>query len=86
MSAQNCSLKVTTAFFTALSIFTALTGCGNKGPLYLPPEPVEEVTEAPTSSASIPTSEPNGSDTPEDNGATQDKSSDGENTTPSTEK
>lgn len=54
MSAQNCSLKVATAFFTALFVFFALTGCGNKGPLYLPPEPVEEVTEAPTSSAPVP--------------------------------
>lgn len=29
----------------ALSII-GLSGCGNKGPLYLPPEPVEEVPAA----------------------------------------
>ncbi|MDP1520331.1 LPS translocon maturation chaperone LptM [Porticoccus litoralis] len=34
----------------ALSLI-GLTGCGNKGPLYLPPEPVEEIpaeVETPT--------------------------------------
>ena len=33
------------AWLLLLAVSTAgLTGCGNKGPLYLPPEPVQETT------------------------------------------
>ncbi|MDX2463427.1 MAG: lipoprotein [Porticoccus sp.] len=33
------------AWILLLAVSTVgLTGCGNKGPLYLPPEPVQEIT------------------------------------------
>ncbi len=42
------------ALMLLLAVSTiSLVGCGNKGPLYLPPEPVQETTSEP-SEASAP--------------------------------
>ncbi len=37
------------ALMLLLAVSTiGLVGCGNKGPLYLPPEPVQEITSEPS--------------------------------------
>ena len=44
--------RLTHYTLSALVLTLALAGCGNKGPLYLPPAPVEQiVSETPTSTA-----------------------------------
>jgi predicted small lipoprotein YifL len=58
-----CALRLRAWLLLVAVSIVGLSGCGNKGPLYLPPEPVQEITSEsgdavePTSAAESETTE-----------------------------